>query len=117
MEESSAAKIQLLKEFKFEKILKDDTKSKIITLYGEIRNEVALLLLEKTAFDLNTIKLDQLATFLQDTKLVENNDVFHWFLSTNFQDCSTLPSVKSTLIWPASETVRKYQFFLSINRM
>ncbi|EPY53799.1 m7G(5')pppN diphosphatase [Schizosaccharomyces cryophilus OY26] len=108
-EATSVEKVRLLQNFQFEKVLKEDTKNKIVTLYGYIENKVALLLLEKTAFDLHCIKLQEIPDYIQETRLVQNNDVFHWYLSTFLQNNDSLPSVKSTLIWPAAENhIRKY---------
>ncbi|WBW72413.1 m7G(5')pppN diphosphatase Nhm1 [Schizosaccharomyces osmophilus] len=104
----SIEKIRLLQNFQFEKVLKEDTKNKIITLYGYIENKVALVLLEKTAFDLHCINLQEIPKYIQETRLVQNNDVFHWYLNT-FLQSNDLPSLKTTLIWPAAENhIRKY---------
>ncbi|EEB06581.1 m7G(5')pppN diphosphatase [Schizosaccharomyces japonicus yFS275] len=101
--------LQRVKELKFQRILNIDTKSKSINILGCIQDQLAILILEKTAFDLERIDLNHITDYILDGKLIQNNDVFHWYLNTFQQSLETLPSIKTTLIWPASENhIKKY---------
>lgn len=81
-----------------------DTAAKAIALLGEIRGEKAVALLEKAAFD-----EARASVTMEDTRrelsLLERNDVYIRYLSSLAPQAGA--GVKTTIIWPATETVRR----------
>ena len=83
-----------------------DTRTKSINLFGRIDSIPAILLAEKTAFDIANLTEFPHCLHLPEVSLLDRNDVYHWFLASQ---SSAYGGVKLTLIHPATEThVRKY---------
>lgn len=108
---------ETLRRFQFQSLLNQDTGRKSVNLVGSIDSQLAILIAEKTAFnvaDFNLAKFPHTSK-LPALSLMERNDIYHWFLAS--QSSPTTPDelaqggadVKITLIYPATEThVRKY---------
>lgn len=81
---------------------------------GAIDSQPAVVIAEKTAFSAEPEDLSSFSqsTHLPKVSLMEQNDVYHWFLAS--QASGELPQhaeTKLTLIFPATEThIRKYSF-------
>ncbi|KAF8537557.1 HIT-like domain-containing protein [Trichophaea hybrida] len=102
----------ILRKFVFERFLTYDTHTKSLNVLGSIDSQQAIIIAEKTAFSINIKSFDNFSLLdnLSALSLVEQNDIYHWFLAS--QISGELPQhadVKLTLIYPASEThIRKY---------
>lgn len=98
----------LIKKFEFSKVLKSEPSTKTVVLFGNIGSDAAIIALEKSHFnfEFEDTGLDKL---IQDLKLINLNDVYHWSNAILFQDLDNLPSSKLNLIYPATDVhIRKY---------
>ncbi|GMM38500.1 5'-(N(7)-methyl 5'-triphosphoguanosine)-(mRNA) diphosphatase [Saccharomycopsis crataegensis] len=97
----------LLKSFKFVRILESDTQEKTLSLLGTIDNQDAIVRLERLHYD-NPSSQDSLASLIDVANLLKigDNDIYSWF------SVSDLPDVQSTklnLIYPATQKhISKY---------
>jgi len=89
-----------------------DTGRKTLNLLGTVHDECAILIAEKTFFNVSPPTLSaftQTSTGLQDVSMLDRNDIYHWFLASLHQDATLNASAKITLIYPATEThIRKH---------
>jgi m7GpppX diphosphatase len=89
-----------------------DTRAKSVNLLGKIDSQPAILIAEKTAFNVEPEFLETFAapSSVSALSLIQRNDIYHWFLAS--QVSGGLPQhaeAKLTLIYPATEThIRKY---------
>ncbi|KAK9454050.1 HIT-like domain-containing protein [Dipodascopsis uninucleata] len=105
------ARNDLLSEFDFEKVLNQDTRTKLVSLLGKIRNEPAIVIAEKTAFAAqNELQMRELTgKYISDIQELDQNDIYHWFMISTETDLRNAPSAKITLIWPATRVhIDKY---------
>ncbi|KAK7207676.1 m7GpppN diphosphatase [Myxozyma melibiosi] len=99
---------EIIRSFKFERILNHDVKLKLIFILGEINSEPAIAIAEKTAFDADSASslLDQ---DVSDIRLLDHNDIYRWLMVTLNQNINSAPAAKISLIWPATPThIAKY---------
>ncbi|PSK39093.1 hypothetical protein C7M61_002406 [Candidozyma pseudohaemuli] len=100
---------ELIHKFQFQETLKSDPQTKSLVLLGRIDNESAIVLLEKSAFSLESDADVSLEKIIQDLKLIQNNDIYFWSLATLSQNIDQTPAAKVNLIYPATEThIKKY---------
>ena len=105
--ESKAAAEALIPQYQLTKILNQDQNGRRIVLLGTIKNEKALLILERAAFPSESTKITSLVANLTDTANLGANDIYRWYMSNALS--STAPNLKVNLIWPCTEShVRKY---------
>lgn len=77
-------------------------------MLGKIEGIEAILIIEKTAFNVNINGQSGLLyaeEMITSMKLLEHNDIYHWFLGTAKQDLDDHPSLKISMIYPATQTV------------
>ncbi|KAI5958145.1 hypothetical protein CANMA_004299 [Candida margitis] len=100
----------LIKQFQFERLLKSDTQAKTIALLGRISNEYAIVIIEKSAFNVETLNShNNTSHLIERISTINSNDVYSWGTALLYQDLEQLPAAKINLIYPATEThVRKY---------
>ncbi|EGW30128.1 uncharacterized protein SPAPADRAFT_144541 [Spathaspora passalidarum NRRL Y-27907] len=97
---------ELIGKFQFVRILKSDSQTKTISLLGSIDNEHAIITLEKSHFQFENHKVNEL---IQDISLINNNDIYYWSIGSLLQQLPELPGAKINLIYPATEThIHKY---------
>lgn len=100
---------ELIHKFQYQETLKSDPQTKSLVLLGTIDNESAIVLLEKSAFSLESDTDISLEKIIQDLKLIQNNDIYFWSLATLSQSIDQTPAAKVNLIYPATEThIKKY---------
>ncbi|KAK9479802.1 HIT-like domain-containing protein [Lipomyces japonicus] len=103
---------ELVRKFEFTQILNKDTGKKSIALLGTIENEPAIIIAEKTPFDSSdeqVIRAFSSPNILSHIRLLDSNDVYHWYLALINQSIDESPAAKLSLIWPASQThIDKY---------
>lgn len=91
-----------------------DTRTKSVSLLGSINSQQAIIIAEKTAFNVSTNILEAFSSkeSLGTVSLLDRNDIYHWFLvSKTSGDLPLYAEAKITLIYPATEThIRKYSF-------
>lgn len=100
---------ELVKQFQFEKLLKTDPQTKTIALLGKIKDQDAIVSLEKSHFivDENAVKVDEI---IDTIEILNENDVYFWSKALLKQDIINQPGAKLNLIYPATEThIRKYE--------
>ncbi|KAI5805131.1 HIT-like domain-containing protein [Geopyxis carbonaria] len=101
-----------LRNFVFERLLNQNTLAKSVNLLGNINSQQAIIIAEKTAFNVSTDILEAFSSKenLSEVSLLDKNDIYHWFLAS--QTSGALPlhaEAKITLIYPATEThIKKY---------
>ncbi|CCF59284.1 hypothetical protein KAFR_0G02510 [Kazachstania africana CBS 2517] len=118
----------LIKRFKFTRILDSNPRMKIISLLGSIDNEDAIITVEKThfIFDENVRRPSQDKNSqetiiyhveneysciggIEELKQLTSNDIYYWGLSIIKQDIVQNPTAKINLIWPANYVhIRRY---------
>lgn len=105
-----------LKHFQRERVLLNDTSGKVLVLLGQIHGQAAIVSLEKTIFPND---FDIASGLSDELQLIEQNDVYSWFLGSTTQAPGTAAapregpgghcSVKINVICPATEThLKKY---------
>ncbi|KAI5950137.1 hypothetical protein KGF54_005285 [Candida jiufengensis] len=103
---------KLIEEFEFNRILNSDTQTKQIAILGTIDLENAILIIEKSPFNIELINSDPKSVptkIISSLSLINSNDVYNWAKATLNQDLDQLPAAKVNLIYPATEThIRKY---------
>ncbi|GAO50989.1 scavenger mRNA-decapping enzyme DcpS [Saitoella complicata NRRL Y-17804] len=100
--------LETIRKFTFQRILSEDPKNKFLAILGEIQDQPAVIIAEKTAFDNPTVSELFQPNLTPDVTLTERNDVYHSYTATIAQDIAK-PGIKATLIWPATQThIRKY---------
>ncbi|KAI5955983.1 hypothetical protein KGF57_003469 [Candida theae] len=100
----------LVKEFQVERLLKSDTQSKSVAILGRISGQYAVVVIEKTAFNVDSIKADcGLSQIIDAVSTINSNDVYNWGKALLRQDLEQSPAAKVNLIYPATDThIRKY---------
>ncbi|CAZ85248.1 unnamed protein product [Tuber melanosporum] len=104
----SAEEEARLRRFNFTRILNQDTGTKTVNLLGEIESTPAILIAEKTAFNVTGAHLTKFSHDLHLPKvtLIARNDIYHSFMASQNSEYG---EVKLTLIFPATEThIQKY---------
>lgn len=101
---------KLVQQFQFERLLKSDTQSKTVAILGRILDEHAILIIEKSVFNVESINSSNGISHLINTvSTINSNDVYNWGKALLNQDLQQLPAAKVNLIYPATEThIRKY---------
>lgn len=95
---------ELLAEFAAENVLQADTQTKSVVLLGTIKDQQAILTVEKTAFP--TDATPQLADLVSSPQLINHNDIYYWSLGLLAANAA---GAKINLIYPATEKhLRKY---------
>lgn len=117
----------LIKKFKFQRILDSNPQTKIISLFGTIDSQDAIITLEKTHFQFDcTISKEtesgkstpvlhycenehSCIHSIQDLVDITNNDIYFWGIGVLKQNIEYNPSAKVNLIWPATSAhIKKY---------
>lgn len=97
----------LVKSFKFEKVLSSNSLTKTIVFLGTIKDETAIITIEKSH-----IKVDDdfnFSNFVNEVLEINHNDIYHWFSADLNEKLDSNPSSKLNLIYPATEThIRKF---------
>lgn len=97
---------ELIKQFKFVLLLKEDPQTKSIVLLGTIDSQDAIITIEKSHFV--TDKLDLQET-VDDLLQINHNDIYYWSNALLRQDLELNPAAKLNIIYPATEThIKKY---------
>lgn len=119
---------QLIKRFKYVRVLDSNPQSKILSLLGTIDSQDAIITLEKTHFtinesgrinddtetlntakdttDVHSLSIDD----IEHLKEITCNDIYYWGLTVLKQDLDTNPTAKLNLIWPATPVhIKKYE--------
>ncbi|BFZ56640.1 hypothetical protein PYCC9005_003687 [Savitreella phatthalungensis] len=100
------ADLELLQRFSLDRVLAADSRSKSMSVVGTIDGQMAIVVAEKTAFDVDRA-VD--ATKVLASRLGFHNDVYNTFFATLEPDLESAPAVKYIVIWPANEThLQKY---------
>ncbi|ORY73897.1 m7GpppN diphosphatase [Protomyces lactucae-debilis] len=96
----------LLPEFVLDRVLREDSSYKSITLLGKIKDQYCIIVAEKTAFDTNALSaISQPEAINLD---LENN-IYHRAFVALKSDAFKLPSAKYSIIYPATEVhIAKY---------
>ncbi|KAK9462927.1 HIT-like domain-containing protein [Lipomyces oligophaga] len=103
------SEIECIRKFESNTVLQNDLRSKRIIILGKIENISAIVIAEKTAFDLNTSEHSFSFTSISELQLLDSNDVYRWYRATIIQDVTSMPSLKLSLIWPATAAhIAKY---------
>lgn len=104
----------VLRNFVFERMLNQDTRTKTVNLLGTIDSQPAIVLAEKTAFYTES---QTLGSFTQPehfptVSLIQRNDIYHWFLASQVsRDLPRYADAKLTLIFPATEShIQKHSY-------
>lgn len=90
-----------------------DPTTKSVNILGSIGDEQAIIVADKTAFEVSTLSTFVSKSSIPWVTLLDKNDIYHWFLGgyggSQATSSSSLPQLKLTLIYPATEThIRKY---------
>lgn len=101
---------ELIAQFQFERLLKSDTQAKTVALLGLIQDKQAVLIIEKSAFNVDSINSSNgISQLIDNVSTINSNDVYNWGKALLHQDLEQLPAAKVNLIYPATEThIRKY---------
>lgn len=100
---------ELIDKFQFQRVLKSDPQTKTLVLLGTIDGQNAIVLLEKSAFSVDSEAEVSTRKLIEDLKLIQNNDIYFWSLATLTQNVDSSPAAKVNLIYPATEThIKKY---------
>ncbi|KAF3936037.1 hypothetical protein ABW20_dc0100194 [Dactylellina cionopaga] len=99
-----------LRSFKFERILNQDTGRKTLNLLGTISGHPAIITAEKTAFNTTSPSLFVTSeSGLTSIRLLQKNDIYHWFMGTLSQSATDNAAVKVNLIYPCTDVhIKKY---------
>lgn len=104
-----AALEELISQFQSEKVLHSDSQEKRLTILGSIKNEHAIVTIEKSAFGVDDASSFNLDNVVESIKLINNNDIYFWSLANLAQNIETNPGAKVNMIYPATEThIKKY---------
>lgn len=120
--------LNLVKKFKFIRILDSNPQSKILSMLGSIDKKDAIITVEKTHFAMNeTVRRqsqdgeavpvlysceDEFSCIngIEELKSITSNDIYHWGLTILKQDMEHNPTAKLNLIWPATPVhIKKYE--------
>lgn len=98
----------LIKKFQFERILSRDPVTKTLAILGLIKNQFAIVTLEKTAFQYQNQDLTSFFDKFENFNDINHNDVYFWGLGWQ-KLIEKFPSAKVNLIYPATLThIQKY---------
>ncbi|KAG0172785.1 hypothetical protein DFQ28_002945 [Apophysomyces sp. BC1034] len=96
---------EVLEQFKFERVLSHDTRTKLLHVLGHVGDEAAILTFEKAQYEESEIP--ELPKLVQNLTDVVNNNIYGWG-SANL--ASRLPDTRVKMIYPATEIhIRKYE--------
>lgn len=105
----SAMISELIGQFSATKFLKSDPQTKSFAVLGTIKDENAIVTIEKSAFAFEDPETFDLNKVVQSIKLINNNDIYYWSLANLAQDIDTNPGSKVNVIYPATEAhIRKF---------
>lgn len=100
---------ELIAKFTATKFLKSDPQTKSFAVLGKIKEEDAIVTIEKSAFGFDSPDTFDLAKLIESVKLINNNDIYFWSLANLAQNIDTSPGAKVNVIYPATDThIRKY---------
>ncbi|ABN66973.1 trehalase-associated protein [Scheffersomyces stipitis CBS 6054] len=100
---------ELIAKFHFSKLLNGNPQTKSIVLLGSIDDQNAIVTIEKSHFLVDHEKDFSLASLVQDSEIINQNDIYYWSKVLLAQNLNDSPSAKLNLIFPATEThIRKY---------
>lgn len=101
---------QLISKFQFSRILSSNPQTKSIVFLGSIDGEDAIVSIEKSHFIVeNEGNVNLSKDFVQQVRLINENDVYRWSSVNLVQDLLTSPGAKLNIIYPCTEThIRKY---------
>jgi m7GpppX diphosphatase len=106
-EQSTPVAIETLREFKFDRVLKQDSLNHSIYVLGTLpENVTTILSFQKTAIPPQIG--ENLSGLLGEVKSIDDNDIYHWMHGWFSRD-NALPDLKINMISPATELhIRKY---------
>ncbi|CDO96294.1 unnamed protein product [Kluyveromyces dobzhanskii CBS 2104] len=108
----------LIDEFRFTRVLSSNPQTKLISLLGTIQGKDAIVTLEKTHFQFDTVVANPESSTMslhqcesefscmnsiEKMKPIANNDIYFWGMSVMKQDLELNPTAKINLIWPATK--------------
>ncbi|CAI5760196.1 unnamed protein product [Candida verbasci] len=97
----------LISQFRFTKLLKNDVQTKTIALLGTINSQNAIIIIEKSQF--NEDSTNSLTSLISEISLINSNDIYYWSKIILSESINKNPSAKLNLIYPATEThISKY---------
>lgn len=97
---------ELIKQFKYVLLLKEDPQTKSIVLLGTINSQDAIISIEKSHFITDEIVLDETVS---DLLQINHNDIYYWSNASLLQDLEKNPGAKLNVIYPATAThIKKY---------
>lgn len=100
---------ELIGNFQFQRILKNDPKEKTLVLLGLIDNKDAIVFLEKSHFNVDQGSF-KVGDIIKEIRLINNNDVYFWSSALIEHSLPEAPSGKVNIIYPATEThIKKYE--------
>lgn len=127
-EEANKQFLDLVKRFKFVRVLDSNPQSKILSMLGSIDKKDAIITVEKTHFAMEeTVRRqsqdgefvpmlyhceDEYSCIngIEELKEITSNDIYHWGMTILKQDMEHNPTAKLNLIWPATPVhIRKYE--------
>lgn len=100
----------LIHDFKAVRVLKTDPQTKSLALLGTIDGKDAIINVEKSHF---TVEDDISEAFIDDLvnecQIINNNDIYYWYLTSLKQKLPENPGAKLNLIYPATDVhIKKY---------
>lgn len=99
----------LLSRFEFVRVLDSNPQTKVVSLYGHVDDQPAIVTLEKTHFNTEDASCSCVSA-VQETREIAANDIYHWAVALLKQDILHHPAAKVNVIWPATPVhVRKYE--------
>jgi m7GpppX diphosphatase len=101
----------LIPQFKLTRLLNSDQAGRRISLLGTIRDQDALFIAERAAFDTSPATLTTFSTSLRNIKNLGANDIYSWFLANSNPDSTgpDTPDYKLNLIYPCTQKhITKY---------
>ncbi|CCH58750.1 hypothetical protein TBLA_0A09660 [Henningerozyma blattae CBS 6284] len=99
----------LLPEFKYSRTLGTDPLTKTACILGSIKDQDAILKIEKSAFQINDDFSISQSIKTKNVKQLLHNDVYYTGLSIFEYDLQDNPDLQVTIIWPATEIhIKKY---------
>ncbi|KIN00404.1 hypothetical protein OIDMADRAFT_42320 [Oidiodendron maius Zn] len=109
--------VALIPAFQLERVLNQDQAGRRTVLYGHIKSQPALLILERAPFPTSQAYLGQIASSLQSLKNLGANDIYFWYLANSgYSTAEITPEkaegfadLKINLIHPCTEQhIKKY---------
>ncbi|CAL9727802.1 m7GpppX diphosphatase [Monosporozyma unispora] len=127
-EQNNKEFLDLVKRFKFIRVLDSNPQAKILSMLGSIDKKDAIITVEKTHFAMEeTVRRqsqdgedvpvlyrceDEFSCIngIEQLKEITSNDIYHWGMTVLKQDMEHNPTAKLNLIWPATPVhIKKYE--------